>query len=159
LPDFHPTDLDGDGCKEIVTWYDGFAYWSGADYDWLSSFAGAARVPVVLGLRHGRYVDVTPRYRRWLGGRLDRARRQLLEELDQADGERLSGDSSQSLIEYYAIAVMRYGPAVARRQMREILTGADWAAFVKFHRRIERVVAARYRRYAYPPVYGKTHFF
>jgi len=155
-PDFHPKDLDGDGCKEIVTWYDGFAYWSEGDDDWLASYAGAARVPVVFGFRHGRYVDMTPRYRRWLGGKLAQARRQLLEALEQADGAKLRGDSSQSLIEYYAIAVMMYGTAAARRLMRDILTGEDWAAWVKFHRRIERVVAARYRRYAYPPVCGKA---
>jgi hypothetical protein len=45
---------------------------------------------------------------------------------------------------------MLYGPAVARRRMREIPTGEDWEAFAKFHWPIERVVAARYRRYAYP---------
>lgn len=155
-PDFHPKDLDGDGCKEIVSWYDGFAYWSEGDDDWLASYAGAARVPVVFGLRHGRYVDMTPRYRRWLGGKLAQARRQLLEDLDQADGAKLRGDSSQSLIEYYAIAVMMYGPAVARRLMRDILTGEDWTALMKFHRPIERVVAARYRRYAYPTVYDNA---
>lgn len=54
--DFVPQDLDGDGDKEIVTWDDSFAYHYG-------SYGCSPRLPVILGLKRGRYVDVTRFYR------------------------------------------------------------------------------------------------
>ena len=155
-PDFEVKDLDGDGRKEILSWYDGFAYWDAGGDDWSSSFGGAARVPVVLGLQSGRYVDVTERFRGRLRARLAAATVRLRRELKQADGNKLRGDAAQAVIECYTIAVLLRGSPAARRMVVSILPKADAAAFLKIERRVRNVVNARRKRCVYPRTYGRA---
>lgn len=151
-------DLNGDGRKELVSWYDGFAH-GGEVFNWASSYGGSATVPIALGLRKGRYVDVTSQYRPWLRRKLAEAREHFLDGLDEAKTEGLTGDRAQGMIEYYAVALLLYRRTTARRMALHILPEKDRAFFLEHCGLIEQVLADRRKRYAYPPAYSHVQAF
>ncbi|HTE18052.1 MAG TPA: hypothetical protein VK689_06690 [Armatimonadota bacterium] len=153
-PDFEPKDLDGDGCKEIVSWYDGFAYGGDLGREWDTSFGASARVPIVLGLRNGRYVDVTTRYRNRLRVHLTLAKEGLLDAIEDARRPELAPYVRPMIVQYYAVALLLHDPATARRLVLRAVPSGDRARFLKVHRKIERVVWERHQRYSYPRAYG-----
>ncbi len=144
VDDFEPQDLDGDGVLEIVSWYDGFAYWN-------ASYAGSARIPVVLGYRNGRYEEVTGQHRRWLQSRHAAAWSQLSARLQRSAGAPLKGDDFHAVVQYYALSLRLYPQPEARRHTLRLLPAQDRPAFRRAQALIERTLAQRARRYAYPP--------
>lgn len=157
-PDFQPRDLDGDGRMEIISWYDGFSY-GGPISDWNSSYAFGAHVPLVLGFRRGHYVDVTSEYEWWLQPKLNKAKELFLSDLAEAKDAGLTGDRSQGMVQYYAVAVLLHGPATARRMVLRILPARYHTVFLKNCGLIEKVLADRQKRYAYPPAYSRVQAF
>jgi hypothetical protein len=154
-PEFEVKDIDGDGRPEIVTTYDGFAYWDEVER-WQTCYAGSARVPLVLGFRRGRLVDITHEYRPWLRQRLAEAKQGFLGDLHTAAGTGLSDEHAQRMIEYYSIGLLLYDRTAARRMVARLLPAEDRAFFLKHCRYIEKVVARRSERYAYPPAYSSV---
>jgi hypothetical protein len=152
-PNFMVKDLEGDGRQEIVTTYDGFAYWCEVD-DWATSYAGSARVPIVLSNRHGRFVDVTSEYRLWLGQKLARAKQHVLDDLSAAGDHRLAGQFAQGMIEFYSVALLMYDRTAAQRKVLQLLPEREHSPFLKNCGRIEKVLADRRRRYGYPAVHN-----
>jgi hypothetical protein len=157
-PEFEVKDLDGDGRPEIVTTYDGFAYWGEVER-WETCYAGSARVPLVLGFRRGRLVDVTRECRPWLRQRLAEAKQGFLEDLREAGQAGLSDGHAQRMIEYYSIALLLYDRATARRMVTRLLPQGERSFFLENCRLIEKVLAARWKRYAYPPAYSSVQAF
>jgi len=157
-PDFQARDLGGDGRMEIISWYDGFSY-GGPISDWNSSYASGAHVPLVLGSRRGRYVDVTSEYQWWLQPKLNKAKERFLSDLAEAKDAGLTGGRSQGMVQYYAIAVLLHGPVAARRMVLRILPARYQSVFLKNCGLIEKVLAARWKRYAYPPAYSGAQAF
>jgi hypothetical protein len=140
-PEFELKDLDGDGRVEIVTTYDGFAYWDEVE-SWQTCYAGSARVPLVLGLRQGRLVEVTREYRPWLRQRLAEAKVGFLRDLHEASGADLAEGHAQRMIEYYSIARLLYDRAAARRMVTRLLPQGERAFFLENCWRIEKVLAS-----------------
>lgn len=148
-PDLALRDLDRDGRLEFLTWYDGFLCWSPPN-DWGSSTAGAARIPILLGLRGRRYVEVTSRFPFWLRARTRAARARLKAELTRAAGDPLIGDRAQPVIEYYVLQRMRLGGRRATAALRALLPPADYRAFLRVQKEIDSIADARRGRYTYP---------
>ncbi len=157
-PNFEVKDLYGDGSLEIVTTYDGFAYWCEVS-DWATSYAGSARMPIVLGLRRGRYVDITSDCRSWLRLQLARAKQSFLDDLIAAGQRGPVNEFAQGMIEYHSVALMLHGRATARRMVVRLLSPQDRSYFLENCGQIEKVVAERWQRYAYPPAYGSAQAF
>jgi hypothetical protein len=157
-PGFQPRDLNGAGRKEVISWYDGFAYWNEV-WDWSASYGGSARVPIVLGFQSGRLVDVTSEYRPWLRRKAAQAKERLLDELHESGGQRLTGDRSQGMIQYYAIARLLYDRSTAQRLVLRLIPKAERSFFLKHCGLIERVLAKRWQRSAYPPAYSRSQPF
>jgi hypothetical protein len=151
-PEFRVEDLDGDGHPEIVTTYDGFAYWNEVER-WQTCYYGSARVPLVLGFRRGRVVDVTTECRPWLRVRLAQAKQRFVEDLHAAGERGPSDEHAQGMIEYYSVALLLHGPIVARRMVVRLLPRKERSYFLQQCGLIEKVVADRWSRYAYPSVY------
>jgi hypothetical protein len=154
-PNFEIRDLDSEGRQEIVTCYDGFAYWCEVP-EWETCYAGSARVPMVLGLRRGRYVDVTRSYRAWLRQKLAQAKQHLMTDLAVvgSDQEPGVGTFRQGLIEYYSVALLLHSRRTARQMVLRLLPEWDRRVFRKNGSLIEKVLDARRKRLAYPPVYA-----
>jgi hypothetical protein len=157
-PDFAVKDLDGDGRQEIITWYDGFAYWEPLP-GWLCSFAGCARLPVVLGLRHGRYVDVTATHRKWLRGHLAAAEAELRAALRDAGKNPLAADGLQPMIEHYAIGSLLNGRESALRGTLQLLPRKDRDGLRRGTPHIDAVVSRRGERFRYPSPGGGLPIF
>jgi hypothetical protein len=157
-PDLAAKEIDGNGCKELISWYDGFAY-GGEVFNWASSYGGSARVPIVLGLRRGRFVDVTSQCRPWLRRKLAEARERFLDGLAEAKAEGLTGDRAQGMIEYYAAALLLHNRTTARRMVLHILPEKERAFFLEHCGLIEKVLADRWKRYTYPPAYSSVQAF
>ncbi len=153
---FAVEDLDGDGRQAIVTCYDGFAYW-GTVEKWTTCYPGNTRVPIVLGYRSGRYVDVTTRYRPWLRQKLARAKQHLLNDLDEVAAR--GGDQGQGLIEYYSVALLLYRRGTVRAMVLGLLPAEKRAVFIRNCGAIEKTLAERRRRYAYPRPYSQVQAF
>ena len=60
------------------------------------------------------------------------------------------------MIEYYSIALLLYDRTAAQRLMARLLPAEDRAFFLQHCRFIEKVLAKRSERYAYPPVYSSV---
>jgi hypothetical protein len=145
--DFEPKDLNGDGDQEILSWYDGFAYYH-------ASYGGSARVPLVLGYRNGRYVDVTRYYRRRLRTWLAEAERWLREALARVGPKTLEEEGDfAAVVQWYAIALLLHDPSVTQREMLRRLPQKDRADFRKYREEIEHKVAHRTNRFYYPRPY------
>ena len=127
--------------------------------EWCSSSCGGGRVPIVLGFRRGRYVDVTSHYRLWLQRKLAQAKERFLSDLAEAKDAGLTGDRSQGMVQYYAVAALLNGPATARRMVLRILPAPYHSVFLKNCGLIEKVLADRRKRYAYPPAYSRAQAF
>jgi hypothetical protein len=157
-PEFEARDLDRDGRLEIVTTYDGFAYWGEVER-WEACYAGSARVPLVLGFRRGRLTDVTLEYRHWLRGCLAQAKQRFLRDLHAEDETGLSEQRAQGMIEYYSVALLLHGPTTARRMVVRLLPDEERSYFLQHCGLIEKVLADRWKRYAYPPAYSSAQAF
>jgi hypothetical protein len=157
--DFEPKDLDGDGSKEIISWYDGFLFWDRVP-EWRSPYrGGSASVPIVLGFWKGRYVDATAHYRRWLKQRLAETEDRFHRDLHEVGTGRLTGSRAQGMIEYYSVAQLLYGGRTARGMVVRFLSQEDRSLFLENCWRIDRVLADRWKRYAYPPAYSRRQAF
>jgi hypothetical protein len=157
-PNFAVLDLDGDGRPEIITTYDGFAYWCAVD-DWTTSYGGSARAPLVLGYRRGRFVDVTTGYRSWLRRKLADAKLDFLNAVDELGEERQFNESAQPMIEYYSIALLLHGRRTARQMVLRLLPIWERPVFLRNCGLIEKVLADRKKRFEYPRAYSQTQAF
>jgi hypothetical protein len=155
LPDFEAKDLDGNGRQEIISWYNGFAYWCEVP-EWETCYAGSARVPVVLGLRRGRYVDITAECRLWLLRKLAQAKQHFLSDIE---GAAPGVEHAQGMIEYYSLAQLLYGRRTTRRMVIRFLSPEDRSLFLENCWRVDRVLADRSKRYTYPPAYSSEQAF
>lgn len=157
-PDFEVRDLAADGRKEIITWYDGFACWNDVD-EWSTCYLGSAHIPIVLGLRRGRYTDVTSECRPWLRRKLARAKRHFLNDLKEAGERGPVEEFAQGMIEYYSVALLLHGGTTARSMVLRLLPRQTRHFFLEHCSLIEKVLADRWKRYAYPPAYGNKQAF
>ena len=172
--DFDIVDLDGDGKKEIVSWYDGFVYaWGG--------YGCSPRVPVVLGYSNRRYVDVTRQYPAWLKIRFEESGEMLVEArryaLSHESGIGKSCEFSVA-VQYYCILRQLYSREIARRRIRELMVQYgrwtllydrnlltaetrqtfpenDFPTFKEEERKIEKIMRERSGRYSYPRPYSR----
>jgi hypothetical protein len=116
-------------------------------------------VAIVLGFRDGRLVDVTTQYRPWLRQKLTEAKQLLLDGLDESGEDKLTADRAQGMIQYYAVALLLHNRATARRMVLDLLPQRDRPDFVENYGLIERVLADRRKRYAYPAAFSSAQAF
>lgn len=153
-PDFEARDLDGDGVPEILTWYDGFLWWD-APYKWSTCFACDARIPMVLQYQHGRYVEASHRYPRWMEAQLRRVKADLREERGKK-GAVVGPDEFHRMAECYCIERLLHSRETARRHVRGYFTAAERRAFREGEGEVERILARSARRFRYPRAYAAT---
>jgi hypothetical protein len=146
FPDFQAKDLNGDGRQEILTWYDGYAYWD-------CSYGGSARVPIVLAYEDGRYVDVTEKYPLRLRFAVRQSAKLLQAELRDWKTEPLAGDAFSRVVQLYATDLLLEGRETAQRKLLTTLPEKDLAEFHKRRDKVERLLEERKYRYAYPDAY------
>ena len=91
--------------------------------------------------------------------KLNKAKERFLSDLAEAKDAGLTGGRSQGMVQYYAIAVLLHGPVTARRMVLRILPARYHSIFLKNCRLIEKVLADRRKRYAYPPAYSRAQAF
>lgn len=147
--DFELIDLDGDGVKEIRSWYDGFAYMAGA------SFWG--NLPVVLKLDGGKYVDRT----RQFNGVLMKAEHAEWVALASTD-RNVSPDSwigsSADAINLIALGEMSSHRTRTWRRLVKELPKRNLVWLKKREPAILRIIRGRTKRYAYPQPYEPRPF-
>lgn len=141
--DFEFRDLDGDGVREIVSWYDGFAY---ADFKGFFN-AYAVMLPMVLRYEEGRYRERTREYPQVTAPYLDRYRSYLHEE----EAHR----NVHGAVGLYALAVMRNTRSTTLAYLRKELPSQTYKQLLKDRGRIEKITRGRADRLRYPRAYGK----
>ena len=137
--DFEFRDLDGDGKREIVSWYDGFAY----------SISGAytAMLPVVFRLEHGVYRERTRRYPQVIKPYLQRYRTYVVDTEDRVREEGAVG--------LYALAIIRRSRTSTLAYLKKQLPESEYRALLKDRSRIEKITRAVADRIRYPKAYAK----
>jgi len=161
-------DLDHDGRQELIAWDDTFAY-----YDY--SFAASPALPFVFRYEHGRYRDVTARFRWLVKENQEKAKRKLLKakreylaarrragKQEMSDKAYWDLESRDSLIHSAVVWVYGDGLLLGRskqteRWLRANLPRQDWCWFRSRRRDIRRTLLARDRKLSYrlrkPPRY------
>lgn len=141
--DFHPVDLDGDGRKEILTWYDGL------DQD--MNLHGS--IPLVLGYRNGRYVDVTASYPRKIRPELRKVQKELQDAFNShGSPQELTYGQTILMAEWYATDLLVEKPARAGSKLLALIPSKYHLQIRERFSAIEHCLARRFRRYSYPIV-------
>src|SRR5437879_4471708 len=91
------------------------------------------------GLPRGSVRGSHRNYRPWLRRKLAQAKERLLDGLDDAGGQRLTGDQSQGSIQYYSIALLLYDRATARGMVLRLLPAGERVFFLQHCGLIEKV--------------------
>ncbi len=112
-------------------------------------------IPVILGYRNGRYVEVTQRYRPRLRARLTEAEQKLKATVERQGDGVITADRGDfyDVVRCYTAALLLEPPAAARHRLLRILPKRDHAEFLRHHREIERILRDRSRCYTYPRAY------
>lgn len=139
IDDLQFRDLNRDGRKEIITGYDGFAYFRHLAY------TASPEIPLVLAYSKGRYVEVTPEYYGLLRKRL----RQSRAALKQVPRDPFTQDGFGCAVEYYALSVMLNRKRSAHRELKRLIPSEWMENLTESMHDIEAIVQQRRKRLSY----------
>lgn len=138
--DFEFRDLDGDGIREIVSWYDGFAYTIFNAY--------TAMLPLVFQYERGVYRDRTRHFPQVIEPYLQRYRAAL-----HHPDTRMREEGAEGL---YGLAIIRKTRSSTRAYLRKQLPAPEFQHLLKDRVRIDGIVSRIADRIRYPKAYGAT---
>jgi hypothetical protein len=148
--EFKPASLGEKRTRSILASYDGFAYFYGP-------YAFSPVLPMVLGYRNGRYIDVSTSFPQAFAKDRSEAEKRLREALRQAHGRRLPAYDSEAFsdaVEYYIILRLTGSRLSAQQKLFSILPDIDHLLFLHRRTEIERILCERSARFLYPPAYS-----
>lgn len=137
--DLEPKDLDHDGIPELTSYYDGFSYRLGRGFC-------PVYIPLVFKKEHGRYVEATTRYRKFLR----KNALIFLEQLQQTPEPGVTGPTRASAVGFISIKRMLGEEAQAWRIVKQKVNANEYNILWERRKFIDNVIDDRIHWVSYP---------